>query len=80
VKVHSVNINVISRRGRRGNREGAEELHEVRNLSGRDEVTGVIVDAAYRLHTRIGPGLLENVYEAILVWVPQTLSPILSKL
>lgn len=24
------------------------------------------MDAAYRLHTRIGPGLLENVYEAIL--------------
>ncbi|HZW47836.1 MAG TPA: GxxExxY protein [Microvirga sp.] len=35
-------------------------------MPGRDEVTGVIVDAAYRLHTRIGPGLLENVYEAIL--------------
>ncbi|HEY0021731.1 MAG TPA: GxxExxY protein [Longimicrobium sp.] len=35
-------------------------------MPGRDEVTGIIVDAAYRLHTRIGPGLLENVYEAIL--------------
>jgi iron complex transport system substrate-binding protein len=35
-------------------------------VPGRDEVTGIIVDAAYRLHTRIGPGLLENVYEAIL--------------
>lgn len=32
----------------------------------RDELTGMIVDAAYRLHTRIGPGLLENVYEALL--------------
>lgn len=32
----------------------------------RDELTGVIVDTAYRLHTRIGPGLLENVYEALL--------------
>lgn len=31
-----------------------------------DKVTGTIVDAAYRLHTRIGPGLMENVYEALL--------------
>jgi GxxExxY protein len=31
-----------------------------------DEITGMIVDAAYRLHTRIGPGLMENVYEALL--------------
>lgn len=32
----------------------------------RDELTGLIVDAAYRLHKRLGPGLLENVYEALL--------------
>lgn len=31
-----------------------------------DDVTGVIVDAAYHLHTRLGPGLLETVYEAVL--------------
>lgn len=31
-----------------------------------DEVTGEIVDAAYRLHTGLGPGLLESVYEAVL--------------
>lgn len=31
-----------------------------------DEVTGEIVDAAYHLHTRLGPGLLESVYEAVL--------------
>ncbi|HEX8691609.1 MAG TPA: GxxExxY protein [Longimicrobium sp.] len=29
-------------------------------------VTGEIVDAAYDLHTRLGPGLLESVYEALL--------------
>ncbi|HEU4455345.1 MAG TPA: GxxExxY protein, partial [Longimicrobium sp.] len=29
-------------------------------------ITGEIVDAAYRLHTRLGPGLLESVYEAVL--------------
>jgi GxxExxY protein len=31
-----------------------------------DEVTGGIVDAAYKLHTRLGPGLLESVYEVVL--------------
>ncbi|HEX9939610.1 MAG TPA: GxxExxY protein [Longimicrobium sp.] len=31
-----------------------------------NEITGEIVDAAYQLHTRLGPGLLESVYEAIL--------------
>ena len=31
-----------------------------------DEVTGAIVDASVRLHRRLGPGLLESVYEAVL--------------
>jgi iron complex transport system substrate-binding protein len=31
-----------------------------------DDVTGEIVDAAYRLHRDLGPGLLESVYEVIL--------------
>jgi iron complex transport system substrate-binding protein len=31
-----------------------------------DDVTGEIVDAAYQLHTGLGPGLLESVYEAVL--------------
>jgi GxxExxY protein len=31
-----------------------------------NEITGDVVDAAYRLHTRLGPGLMENVYEAVL--------------
>jgi GxxExxY protein len=31
-----------------------------------DRITGIIVDEAYRLHTRIGPGLLESVYESLL--------------
>jgi iron complex transport system substrate-binding protein len=31
-----------------------------------DEITGEIVDAAVKLHRRIGPGLLESVYEALL--------------
>jgi len=31
-----------------------------------NEVTGEIVDAAYKLHTTLGPGLLESVYEQLL--------------
>ncbi len=27
-----------------------------------------VVDAAYRIHTTLGPGLLESVYEAVLVY------------
>jgi iron complex transport system substrate-binding protein len=31
-----------------------------------NQVSGEIVDTAYRLHSRLGPGLLESVYEWIL--------------
>jgi iron complex transport system substrate-binding protein len=31
-----------------------------------NEITGKIVEAAYTLHTRIGPGLLESAYEVML--------------
>jgi GxxExxY protein len=31
-----------------------------------DEITGSIVDAAYKIHTGLGPGLLESVYEVVL--------------
>jgi len=31
-----------------------------------DEITGQIVDAAYKLHSGLGPGLLESVYELVL--------------
>ncbi len=31
-----------------------------------DEITGEIVDAADKLHTGLGPGLLESVYETVL--------------
>jgi len=32
-----------------------------------DAITGVIVDAAYKIHTGLGPGLLESVYETVLM-------------
>ena len=31
-----------------------------------NEVARVVVDSAFRIHTALGPGLLESVYEAIL--------------
>ena len=31
-----------------------------------DEVTGGIVDACVKLHTSLGPGLLESIYETVL--------------
>jgi len=33
-----------------------------------NEITKIIVDAAYKIHTTLGPGLLESVYEAILAY------------
>jgi iron complex transport system substrate-binding protein len=32
-----------------------------------NDITGIVVDAAYKLHVSLGPGLLENVYETVLV-------------
>ena len=31
-----------------------------------DEITGQVVDAAFKLHSRPGPGLLESIYELVL--------------
>lgn len=31
-----------------------------------NDVTGQIVDAAFKIHTTLGPGLLESVYERVL--------------
>jgi GxxExxY protein len=30
-----------------------------------------IVDAAYRIHTTLGPGLLESVYQTVLAYEPK---------
>jgi GxxExxY protein len=32
-----------------------------------NEVAGIVVDASYKIHRLLGPGLLESVYESILV-------------
>jgi GxxExxY protein len=31
-----------------------------------NEISGIIVDRAFNIHTKLGPGLLESVYEAVL--------------
>jgi GxxExxY protein len=33
-----------------------------------NEIAKIIVDAAFKIHTTLGPGLLESVYEAVLVY------------
>ena len=33
-----------------------------------NEISGAIVDAAYQLHARLGPGLLESVHEELLAY------------
>ena len=33
-----------------------------------NEISGIIVDAAFKIHTTLGPGLLESVYEAVLAY------------
>ena len=33
-----------------------------------NEISGAIVDAAFKIHTQLGPGLLESVYERVLAY------------
>jgi GxxExxY protein len=37
-----------------------------------NSISSQIVDAAYKVHTTLGPGLLESVYEAALAWELRT--------
>jgi GxxExxY protein len=37
----------------------------MKNLT-ENEIAKIIVNVSYRIHNRLGPGLLESVYEAIL--------------
>ncbi len=32
-----------------------------------NEITRVVVDVAYQIHVRLGPGLLESVYQAVMI-------------
>ena len=33
-----------------------------------NEIAKQVVDAAYKIHTKIGPGLLESAYQAMLIY------------
>jgi len=33
-----------------------------------NEISRIIVDVSYKIHAKLGPGLLESVYEAILYY------------
>ncbi len=33
-----------------------------------NEISGVVVDTAYKIHTRLGPGLLESVYQKVMAY------------
>jgi GxxExxY protein len=52
------------------NKPGLTRSHEERELN-IEELSAVVVDAAFHLHRELGPGLLESVYEVILASVLQ---------
>ena len=33
-----------------------------------NEIARIVVDSAYKIHSTLGPGLLESVYEALLMY------------
>jgi GxxExxY protein len=33
-----------------------------------NEISGAVIDACYKIHTQLGPGLLESVYERVLAF------------
>ncbi len=40
---------------------------EIINIMTENEISYKILDAAYKVHTALGPGLLESSYQAVLV-------------
>jgi len=57
-----------SREGAKGFRESVRATSRYAHTSmSPNEAARLIVDAAYHIHSTLGPGLLESVYQAILV-------------
>lgn len=57
--------------GSRGDAEARRDLEEgsrgdAETRRDLDDITGAIVDASVKVHQKLGPGLLEGVYEAVL--------------
>ncbi len=44
-----------------------------------NEIGGIVVDCAVKVHMRLGPGLLESVYEAVLSYVLQNKGLLIQK-
>jgi GxxExxY protein len=49
-------------------RKGAKSLFERIRLMTENELAAIVVDAAFKVHTKLGPGLLESVYETVLFY------------
>jgi len=32
-----------------------------------NEISAIVVDVCYKIHVKLGPGLLESVYESIII-------------
>ena len=47
-------------------RKGAMALGQKRKIMTENEIAKVIVDTAFHIHKKLGPGLLETVYEVVL--------------
>ena len=61
-------LEFMARCGRRFSHGGAETGRGDREVMEMDEneIGGVVVDCAVKMHRRLGPGLLESVYEEVL--------------
>ena len=44
-----------------------------------NEIARLIVDASYKIHTTLGPGLLESVYEAVLFYELEKLGLVVAR-
>jgi len=48
------------------NRDAREDTKTTKTELNVEELTAIVVDAAFHIHKELGPGLLESVYEAVL--------------